>query len=117
MPQGLSEQLADFMAAEQLPENYQALVETWISPLADWLVAARRQRGSTLLVGVHGGQGTGKTTLCRVLELLLADAGLSCLSLSLDDYYLARAERAALAEQVHPLLATRGCPVPTTWLY
>lgn len=30
--------------------------------------------------------------------------------LSLDDYYLSKAERSALAAQVHPLLSTRGVP-------
>ena len=110
MESGSSEKLAAFISAENLPASYPELVETWLVPLANWLAARRSAQGKTLLVGLHGGQGTGKTTLCRVLEILLAETGLHCQTLSLDDFYLARDERLALAEQVHPLLATRGVP-------
>ncbi len=86
MESGSSEKLAAFVSAEDLPTNYPELVETWLVPLAEWLAARRTAQGKTLLVGLHGGQGTGKTTLCRVLEILLAEAGLRCQTLSLDDY-------------------------------
>src|SRR5262249_5714174 len=36
--------------------------------------------------------------------------GLTAAILSLDDLYLSRTDRAALASKVHPLLATRGVP-------
>jgi len=45
-----------------------------------------------------------------ILRALLAERGRSIALLSLDDFYLGRAERARLAQQVHPLLATRGVP-------
>lgn len=41
---------------------------------------------------------------------MLVEHGLSCAVLSIDDLYLTRAERLRLAEEVHPLLATRGPP-------
>jgi len=110
MDPGLREKIAAFVAGERLPEAYTELAVTWIVPLADWLGKRRLERGSILLAGVHGGQGTGKTTVCRVLELLLAEAGYRCLTLSLDDFYLGRETREQLAKQVHPLLATRGVP-------
>ena len=57
------------------------------------------------LIGVAGAQGSGKTTLARA-----AAERLGGVALSLDDVYVTRAERAALAETVHPLLAVRGPP-------
>jgi D-glycerate 3-kinase len=36
--------------------------------------------------------------------------GVSAVVLSLDDFYLTKAARAALAESIHPLFATRGVP-------
>jgi D-glycerate 3-kinase len=62
-------------------------------------------RGGPRLVGVSGAQGSGKTTLARAVAARLGAA-----QLSLDDVYLTKAERAALAQDVHPLLATRGPP-------
>jgi D-glycerate 3-kinase len=40
----------------------------------------------------------------------LAAEGETCVVLGLDDYYLSKAARLALAEGVHPLFATRGPP-------
>ena len=79
--------------------------------LAAWIAVRRGERANALLVGVCGAPGTGKTTLCRGLEVLLSGAcGFRVVGLSLDDLYLTRAERDALAETVHPLLGTRGVP-------
>lgn len=105
-----NKELELLLAQESLPPDYRQLVETWVVPLADWL--ARRRAGSQrpMLVGIHGAQGTGKTTLCKVLEILLAEQGQRVLSLSLDDFYLSRARRQQLARDVHPLLITRGVP-------
>lgn len=61
-------------------------------------------------VGLAGGQGTGKSTLARSLEQAGAHLGLRVCTLALDDYYLTRSQRLALAERVHPLFETRGPP-------
>lgn len=52
-----------------------------------------------------GAQGSGKTTLARA-----AAARFGGVQISIDDVYLTRAEREALARDVHPLLLTRGPP-------
>ncbi|MCY0536461.1 hypothetical protein OVV84_28185, partial [Klebsiella pneumoniae] len=52
----------------------------------------------------------GKSTLTAVVKRLLEIRGLKVALFSLDDIYLTRAERQALAAEVHPLLATRGVP-------
>lgn len=81
-------------------------------PLAAWLLERGRSSGSgAFILGINGGQGTGKTTLSNFLAELLRDThGLSVAELSIDDIYLTRAERRALAQRVHPLLQTRGAP-------
>jgi D-glycerate 3-kinase len=62
------------------------------------------------VVGLCGPQGSGKTTAAEVIRRRLAKAGRSCAVVSIDDFYLTRAERQRLAATVHPLLATRGPP-------
>ena len=70
------------------------------------LVARHARDGHVPLIGVAGAQGSGKTTLARA-----AAARLGAAQFSLDDVYLDRAARRALAETIHPLFATRGPPL------
>lgn len=85
------------------------------SPLAEALLPAIRQwraehRDRLFALGISGAQGSGKSTLARALAERLGEDGLRVAALSLDDLYLTRAERQALAAEVHPLFATRGVP-------
>jgi D-glycerate 3-kinase len=64
-----------------------------------------------LVLGLNGAQGTGKSTLARLLQQLLESVhGLHAAIVSLDDIYLTGAERLQRAQTIHPLLATRGVP-------
>jgi D-glycerate 3-kinase len=62
------------------------------------------------LLGISGGQGAGKSTLARLVVAACSVLGKKAVSLSIDDFYLTRAERTSLAAAVHPLLRTRGVP-------
>lgn len=57
------------------------------------------------VLGIAGSQGSGKSTLAKAIAERFGGA-----SLSLDDVYLTKAERAAMAAREHPLFATRGPP-------
>jgi D-glycerate 3-kinase len=66
---------------------------------------------ATLVLGLNGAQGTGKSTLARLLQRLLERVhGLRAAIVSLDDIYLSGADRLQRANTIHPLLATRGVP-------
>ncbi|NJD08796.1 MAG: hypothetical protein FIA97_20240 [Methylococcaceae bacterium] len=81
-----------------------------IIPLAAW-IDHHRTAGRTLVVGINGAQGSGKTTLRRLLEPVLKECfKLRVAGLSIDDLYHTHGERERLARDIHPLLATRGVP-------
>jgi D-glycerate 3-kinase len=87
------------------------------SKIVTWTPVARRLAGEIadaptrpMCVAIAGAQGSGKTTLARVLTDELARCGISAVACSLDDFYLTRAQREALAQTVHPLFVTRGVP-------
>ena len=63
-----------------------------------------------ILVGLCGAQGSGKSTTAARLASQLDARDVANVVLSLDDFYLTRAERGALGRDVHPLLQTRGVP-------
>ena len=83
------------------PEDYRQLAALLVD---DW------HRRNVACVGIGGGQGAGKSTLAALLVRAGELLGRRVLSLSLDDFYLTRAERSRLATAVHPLFATRGPP-------
>ena len=80
----------------------------WL-PVALNLVTARNILDRTLIQGILGGQGVGKTTLCNVLKLIINYLGFSVATLSIDDLYLTYAERQALQKQ-DPRSIWRGPP-------
>ena len=87
------------------------LVEPCLGELAALIVRRVDVVGGCPIVGLSGAQGTGKSTLAWLLsDLLWHGFGKRSTVVSLDDYYLARAERAALTKHAHPLLVTRGVP-------
>lgn len=110
MPVQLPRWQEAFLQRNQLPRTYLSYAQQWFEPLAEALAAHQNGAGRPLLVVVNGSQGSGKSTVCDYLRSLLADRGRRVVSLSLDDFYLTRSQRAELASTVHPLLATRGVP-------
>jgi D-glycerate 3-kinase len=80
----------------------------WL-PLAQLLAHQRQLLGRPLIQGVLGGQGTGKTTLGRVLGLILPHLGYQMLNWSLDDLYKPYGDRLQLQAQ-DPRLVWRGPP-------
>jgi len=93
-----------------LPDGYEAMIEPLCRPLADAIAGWRREALRPIVVGVCGAQGSGKSTLCTVVAALLAARNLRTVALGLDDLYLPKARRAALAAAIHPLFQTRGPP-------
>jgi len=78
--------------------------------LLDQIVSAGKRCGRPVVIGLCGAQGSGKSTTAGRLAAQLEVGGHATAVLSIDDFYLTRAERAALATGTHPLLATRGVP-------
>ncbi len=103
-------QCSEFLEQHRLSIHYLSGAERWFMPLAHAIWGRRSQLGRPLLVALNGSQGSGKSTLAAWLCLVLRNAGLTAVSVSLDDFYLTRAQRQTLAQTVHPLLATRGVP-------
>ncbi len=84
------------------------LEKLWL-PVALNLATARCQLNRTFIQGILGGQGTGKSTLCVILQHILGYLGFSVATLSIDDLYLTYPERQTLQQQ-DPRLVWRGPP-------
>ncbi|MEB3226577.1 MAG: glycerate kinase [Synechococcus sp.] len=119
--QGITRRAQDFLAIApeilQLCTNLKfsdqtailkTLWELWL-PLAQQIRTARQQQDQPLIYGILGGQGTGKTTLCRVLQTILERWNYPCVAISIDDLYKTYAERQDLLK-IQPELIWRGPP-------
>jgi D-glycerate 3-kinase len=87
---------------------FNELWRLWL-PLAIQLAETRSQLGRTLIQGILGGQGTGKSTLSAIVRIILHHLGYEAIDLSLDDLYLTYAERQQLLQR-DPRLIWRGPP-------
>ncbi len=83
--------------------------QLWL-PLAIQLSHEKSQQKTPLIQGISGGQGTGKTTLSKVLCLILKQLGYTTITISIDDFYKTYSERQKLQE-IDPRLIWRGPPV------
>jgi D-glycerate 3-kinase len=99
-----------FRHQEALPEYWAHDALQWFLPLAE-TIAAAYSGANALCIGINGAQGTGKSTLAKLLVMLLKEQHqLNAVAMSLDDFYYSHRERQHLAQTIHPLLATRGVP-------
>lgn len=87
---------------------YKLAWELWL-PLALQLHEERKNHGKPLIQGLLGGQGTGKTTISFLLQIILQHLGLCAIAISLDDLYLSYKARQTLQQQDSRLI-WRGPP-------
>lgn len=111
VPDTPPESFSAFLRAHRHPAQLSALWSSYFAPMARTVKQWVSAQPKPLIVGVNGCQGSGKSTLCDVMAWILSEySGLRVAVLSIDDLYYSRAQRAQLASDVHPLLATRGVP-------
>ena len=105
-----SEQHA-FLDRNQLPLSYLEAANKWFTPIVNHIISDYNPSDAPKVIGINGCQGSGKSTLADYLCTVVAERlEVTTVSLSLDDFYLTKAERTKLASTVHPLLETRGVP-------
>lgn len=92
------------------PAGPSARIDSLDIPVARFCLSHHRRQ--TLVVGLSGPQGSGKSTLAERVATALSGAGISAISISIDDFYRTHQEQVRLAEK-HPdnrYLEHRGYP-------
>ncbi len=65
----------------------------------------------TKIIGLTGGQGSGKSTISQVLKIILKEGfNLNTVIFSIDDFYKTLQERKVMSKKINPLFLTRGVP-------
>ena len=91
-------------------KNKDRMIKSFLIPVSFW-ISKRVNKKNPLIVGLAGGQGSGKTTVSSILTLILQKYfRLNVFKVSIDDFYKTRKERKLLSKNKHPLLMIRGVP-------
>jgi len=91
-------------------KNKDRMIKLFLIPICFW-ISKRVKKNKTLMIGLAGGQGSGKTTISSILTLILQKYfKLNVFKISIDDFYKTRRDRRLLSKNKHPLLMTRGVP-------
>ena len=91
-------------------KNKEKMIKSFLIPISFW-ISNKAKKSKPYLIGLAGGQGTGKTTISSILKIILTKYfKLSVFKISIDDLYKTRKDRIKLSKKIHPLLKTRGVP-------
>ena len=86
-------------------------LKTFYLPLSRWIYSVYKKDRKIKIIGLAGGQGSGKSTITGILKFILKNKyGLNLCVFSIDDFYKTKSERKKMSKNVHPLFLTRGVP-------
>ena len=80
-------------------------------PISKMIKEEFLKKKGTKVIGLAGGQGTGKSTISNILKIILKEAyGLKVVIFSIDDFYKTLIERKKMSKKISALFSTRGVP-------
>ena len=80
-------------------------------PISEKIYRNYLNNKKTKIIGLTGGQGSGKSTISQILKIILKEGfNLSTVIFSIDDFYKTLQERKAMSKKINPLFLTRGVP-------
>ena len=91
-------------------KNKDRMIRSFLIPVCFW-IAKKTNKKVPLIIGLAGGQGTGKTTITSIITIILKKYfKLDVFKISIDDFYKTIKQRTLLSKNKHHLLMTRGVP-------
>ena len=80
-------------------------------PMSKMIAKDYLKKKKTKVIGLAGGQGTGKSTISNILKIILKEAyKLETVIFSIDDFYKTLNERKKISKKINKLFITRGVP-------
>ena len=80
-------------------------------PISQMIYKNYLKNKKTQVIGLAGGQGSGKSTISNILKIILKESfSLETVIFSIDDFYKTLKERKIMSKIVSPLFLTRGVP-------
>jgi len=91
--------------------NKMSNLHNFYVPISFWINNKYQKKGDTLILGLSGSQGSGKTTTGNILKVILEKFfKKNVFVISIDDFYKTLKVRNILSKNKHVLFKTRGVP-------
>ena len=105
----------DFLKSQEvLSEPFRDKIgqfDNYYLPLGEKIAKLFFKDKKTKIIGLAGGQGSGKSTISNILKIILKSGfNLKTVIFSIDDFYKTLKERKKMSKKVSPLFFTRGVP-------
>ena len=80
-------------------------------PISQMIYKNYLKNNKTQVIGLTGGQGSGKSTISNILKILLKESfNIETVIFSIDDFYKTLKERKIMSKNISKLFLTRGVP-------
>ena len=110
--------LDQFIVEEGLRDPFRTAFLEWYAGITAHLAEWASRMETAPLIGFSGCQGSGKSTLVKAMAHVLREAhDVTIAVLSLDDFYLPKSARQAMAELCILYSSPAGCPAPLIWSF
>lgn len=111
MNTAVSQLVQAFRDKHKIATNFDSIALDWFIPAAELIYTHQLRAKSPFFIGINGSQGSGKSTFTDFIQSYLSTLhNLNVAVISLDDFYYPKKVRNALAQEIHPLMVTRGVP-------
>lgn len=86
----------------RIPEDLIYRFWNFYLPFTEWTINRRKNtpKDRSYILGINGGQGSGKSTLVEVAKFLLEKQGYEVVAVSIDDFYMNYKDRVDLKKRV-----------------
>ena len=86
-------------------------LKNYFLPMSERIYKNQIKNRKTKIIGLTGGQGSGKSTISNILKIILkVGYNLNTVIFSIDDFYKTLKEREVMSQKINPLFLTRGVP-------
>jgi len=109
------EKYLKFIRSQEVPgepfKNKLGQLNSFYIPISQMIYKNYSKNRKTRIIGLAGGQGTGKSTISNILKIILKEEfNLDTVIFSIDDFYKTLKDRKKMSKKISKLFLTRGVP-------